>query len=161
MSQTVPKIYAPPATPIRISLYARVITLAVAAGCIYVIYHAVTLQPAPEGYGTHRAMGFLACNMISATGIPCPTCGMTTSFAWFFRGNLLASAYVQPAGFLLAYVLTMLLPLALYQAATGRPIHRITRLLSPRLFIALGIGLFALGWLWKILIHTTGHDGWG
>lgn len=160
MSDPVPAIYAPPAKPLRLSPYERLIALAVAGACAFVIYHAITLTPAPEGYGTHRAMGFLACNMIRATGIPCPTCGMTTSFAWFYRGNLLASAYVQPAGFAAAYFTAMLLPMALYEAATGRPIHRMLRVLKARFWIAAGLALFATGWIWKIVIHVTGHDGW-
>ena len=41
------------------------------------------------------------------TGIPCPTCGMTTAFSHCVRGHWLTSFIVQPAGCLVA-VATML-----------------------------------------------------
>lgn len=160
MPEPVPAIFAPPAKPLRMSLYARAIALAIAGCCVFVIYQAVTLTPSPEGYGTHRELGFQPCTMMDVTGIPCPTCGMTTSFAWFFRGNLLASLWVQPAGFAGAYFTAMLLPVALYEALTGRPLHRMARLLNGKFWLILLLSILAGGWLWKIATTLAGASGW-
>ncbi len=161
MQEAVPTIYAPPTTPVRLSLYARCIALVVAAACATLVVTALRLTPAPEGVGTHTDLGYLACNMLLKSGVPCPTCGMTTSFAWFFRGNLVASAYIQPAGFVAALLVAMILPLALYEAITARPIHRLLKYLPGKMLLLTGAGIFLLGWGWKILIRIAGMDGWG
>lgn len=160
MSDAVPAIYAPPIRPVRLSLYGRLIALAVALGCAGVIATAVHLRPSADGTGTHQGLGFLACTMLQTTGIPCPSCGMTTSFAWFYRGNLAASFWVQPGGCALAWATGMLLIYALYEALTGRPIHRLLRFLPLRIWVIIGAVVLAFGWGWKIIIHSGGMDGW-
>jgi hypothetical protein len=41
---------------------------------------------------------FAPCGMKQRTGLPCPTCGMTTCVLAFARGELRTAWYVQPAG---------------------------------------------------------------
>src|SRR6185312_12826777 len=41
------------------------------------------LEPDPRGFGTHTQLGLWPCAFRATTGRSCPTCGMTTSFAWF------------------------------------------------------------------------------
>jgi len=48
---------------------------------------------------------FGLCGMKQRTGLPCPTCGMTTCVLAFARGDLLTAFYVQPAG---AFLCTLL-----------------------------------------------------
>ena len=160
VSNAAPTIYAPPTRPNRISVYSRLLAFTVSASSIALMTAAVRLRPSPDGIGTHRGMGFLPCNMLVTTGIPCPTCGMTTSFAWFFKGNLLASFYVQPGGFLLALGTGVIALWALYEAVTGRPIHRMVRYLPPKPLLIVGSMALALSWGWKIIIHVYGLDGW-
>ena len=160
MSEAVQTIYAPPVRPIRLSLYARLIALAIAAGCVGVIATAIYLRPSPDGTGTHQGLGFLPCTMLLTTGAPCPSCGMTTSFSWFYRGDLVASFWVQPGGFVLAWLTGMLLIYALYEAWTGRPIHRLLKFLPVRVWVIVGVVVLAFGWGWKIMIHLGGVDGW-
>lgn len=85
---------------------------------------------------------------------------MTTSFAYFVRGNLAASVYVQPAGAALAILTTMAFWACLYIALTGKPVYRMLGMMpSTTWMMALfGVGLFA--WAWKICIHLIGIDGW-
>jgi len=161
MNEAVPVIYAPPTRRVRITFHARLITAGLFVACAVLIYTAWRLTPSPEGIGTHTEMGYLGCSMLMTTGYPCPTCGMTTSFAWFYRGNLAASFYIQPAGFVAAYLVGMLLLLTLYQGISGRPIHRLLRFFPGKWMLILGGALFVLGWGWKIFIHRAGMDGWG
>ena len=86
---------------------------------------------------------------------------MTTSFAWFARGNLLASLYVQPAGLVLAVLTTMLFWACLYIALTGSPLHRLLRLGQPAVYLFTLFGVGILAWAWKIFIYLRGIDGWG
>lgn len=48
---------------------------------------------------------FNPCGMKQRTGLPCPTCGMTTCVLAFSRGDLLRAFYVQPAGAFLCSLL--------------------------------------------------------
>ena len=92
--------------------------------------------------------------------MPAPTCGMTTSFAWFVRGNLVASLYVQPMGTVLAALTAAAVFAGAYIACTGRPVYRLMNFVpAPRIYIPLmvvGVG----AWAWKIFIYLAGMDGW-
>ena len=46
------------------------------------------LAPDPRGYGTHTQLGLRPCAFATLTGRLCPTCGMTTAYAWFMRGRI-------------------------------------------------------------------------
>jgi hypothetical protein len=59
------------------------------------------LEPNVVGHGTHTQLGLEPCTVLSLTSVPCPMCGMTTSFAWMIRGHWCAAMIVQPMGALL------------------------------------------------------------
>lgn len=61
-----------------------------------------SLTPDPRGYGTHTQLGLRPCTFAGLTGRLCPTCGMTTAYAWFVRGRIDRSWGANPAGCLLA-----------------------------------------------------------
>lgn len=71
---------------------------------------AVYLTPNPSGSGTHMQLGLPPCTMKVVMGIPCPSCGMTTSFSNFVRGNLVAALSANPAGVLLATISLLFIP---------------------------------------------------
>ena len=149
-----------PAYPSRIGPGPRVIALGVAVACLSVLVLAARLAPSPSGIGSHRALGLQSCQFLDSTGLPCPSCGMTTSFSWFARGNVLASIYVQPMGAALAIMAACCVWGGLYVAATGRPVYRLLRLLPGRYYLMPLLALGVLAWGWKILIHLNGLDGW-
>jgi hypothetical protein len=80
------------------------------------------LEPDPKGYGTHTQLGLPPCHFAWVTGRPCPSCGMTTAFAWFVRGRFARSWQANPAGCLLAGAGVALTPWLLLTAAAGRPL---------------------------------------
>jgi len=57
------------------------------APCLAMLAVAVWLAPKPAGYGTHRELGLPPCGFLAQTGYPCPSCGMTTSFADMAHGH--------------------------------------------------------------------------
>jgi hypothetical protein len=59
---------------------------------------------------------FGPCGMKQRTGLPCPTCGMTTCVLAFARGELLTAFYVQPAG---AFFCVLLVVAAFFALLTG------------------------------------------
>ncbi len=81
---------------------------------------ALTLIPDPSGSGTHRQLGLPPCTLKFLFEIPCPSCGMTTSFAHFVRGQWVASGRANPAGLLLAGLCLVQIPWCWISVFTGR-----------------------------------------
>ena len=59
---------------------------------------AAWVDPDPRGYGTHRQFGLPPCASRWIWGGPCPTCGMTTAWAWLVRGEFGRAAAANPGG---------------------------------------------------------------
>ena len=59
------------------------------------------------------------CGFKQRFGLPCPTCGMTTSVLAFCRGEIIEAFYIQPAGALLYSILVAAAFLALFTAVSG------------------------------------------
>lgn len=129
-------------------LQAAVIGL-IACGVIGI---ALWLNPASTGVGTHRQLGLPACGMLQTTGLPCPTCGMTTSFTEMVHGHPWRSVMAQPTGALMCLGVLLAIPIAALCAVCGTyPVvawHRI-----PLGWLAFTIGaIFFAGWGFKIII---------
>jgi hypothetical protein len=148
------------AAPIRIPWWGRLLAVAVSLGCLSLLVIAARLTPSPDGLGTHRELHLQECGFLERTGLPCPSCGMTTSFAWFVRGNIAASLYVQPMGTVLAILCGMTVWGAAYVAATGRPLYRLVAGIPARYHALPLLVLALIAWAWKMFIHLHGIDGW-
>ena len=138
----------------------RLIALGVSATCLTVLIVAASLNPNPSGVGSHKSLGLQSCALLDRAGMPCPSCGMTTSFTWFAHGNLLASFYVQPMGMVLAFLSAGAVWAGAYIAISGRPLHRLMTLLPAGKLLIWILVFFVLAWGWKIWIHYQGLDGW-
>lgn len=138
----------------------RLGAIGIALLCLAPLVTAALLRPSPDGFGSHTALGLAPCQFMQHTGLPCPSCGMTTSWTWFARGNLRASLYVQPMGTVLAALTVCCFWAALYCGITGRPVYRLLRIIPSRYYFVPLLTLAILGWGWKIYIHLSGHDGW-
>jgi uncharacterized protein DUF2752 len=140
---------------------ARWLALTIGFGCLAVLVAAASIDPSPSGTGSHTGLGLQRCQFLDRTGIPCLSCGYTTSFTWFVRGNVAASVYVQPMGALLAVATACGAWICLYVALTGRPVHRLLRLIPTRRWLLPLLLFVVAAWGWKIFIHVNGMDGWG
>ena len=138
----------------------RLIAFIVASGCLVPLLLAVWLKPSPDGLATHTELGLQPCRWLQVTGFPCPSCGMTTSWAWFVRGNIAASLYVQPMGTALAVIAIACVWVGFYVAATGQPVYRLLELVPGRYYFIPLLAFGILAWAWKIYIHLAGKDGW-
>lgn len=74
----------------------------------------------PRTNATHRQLGLPECTFLEMTGRPCPSCGMTTSFALFVRGDFLASLRANFAGTILAAFCLLMIPWGLASAWRSR-----------------------------------------
>jgi len=96
--------------------------------------------------------------MLIMTGYPCPTCGMTTAFAHFVRGQWLRALWVQPAGFVLAAATVGVALVALWTLVRGRwPRILLPAFITPyRLFLTLLLLLLG-SWAFKIVTGLATH----
>ena len=131
--------------------------VAIAAAAATPLVIARGLEPASAGIGTHEALGLPPCGWAATMGVPCPSCGMTTSFAWAMEGDLLASLIAQPMGMLLALASAMVVIGGLWAAITGAQIHRPLGdvLLRGRVGWSLLV-LWLVAWAWKIWAFKAG-----
>ena len=96
--------------------------LVAAAGLAGLLGLARTLEPDPRGFGTHTQLGMRPCSFATLTGRLCPTCGMTTSFAWFVRGRIGRSWQANPAGCLFALLTVPLIAWLVGSAVENQPV---------------------------------------
>ena len=130
----------------------RLVYAGAAAACGTTLAIASQLDPAARGFGTHQQLGFGPCGFLALTGFPCPSCGLTTAFAWAIRGEFLRAIEVQPFGLLLFAAFCFSIPLALVLMWRGVPITRwlgIDR--AARASYAV-LGLYGLGWIYKLAV---------
>ncbi|HEY1922841.1 MAG TPA: DUF2752 domain-containing protein [Tepidisphaeraceae bacterium] len=156
----VPAIFSPRLPLIKVSVLGRLLALAIGLASFYLLVTAARLTPSPTGMGTHTQLGLDQCQFALRTGLPCPSCGMTTSFAWLARGNLPASFYVQPMGALLGLLTILTMWASFYIAATGRAVYRLLALGPTRYYVPGLLAWAIIAWGWKIFIHLHGIDGW-
>jgi hypothetical protein len=155
-----PLIFATDFNPRALSVPHRLIAAAVAISCFAVLVVAARIPPSRTGVGTHSQWGFNECQFLQRTRLPCPTCGMTTSFAHFVRGNLLASLYVQPMGFFGAILTTAACWVGAYMAISGKPALRLLQLVPYRYYLIPLLSVAVAAWGWKMLLQIRHLDGW-
>jgi len=121
----------------------------IAAAMAAVLVTAAWLTPAKEGMGTHEALGLPPCSLVVTSGLPCPTCGMTTAYAHAMRGQFVSAFIAQPMGLVLWAGTWLMAIYGALVAMRGRGLWINWDRLAPRLMLALGIGMM-LGWGFKI-----------
>lgn len=161
MSGSVPAIYTHGYVAAPLRTLHRAVAIVVALACLGVLVIAALLTPNPSGVGTHAALHYQPCDFLARTGVPCPSCGMTTSFAWFARGNVMASFYVQPMGMVLALLTAATFWIALYMGLTGIPALNLVSTIPGRYYLFSLFALAVAAWGWKMFLIARGIDGWG
>ena len=87
--------------------------------CLAVLLAAGFVTPNENGIGSHQQLDLPVCGFYERTGYPCPTCGMTTAFAYMVRGHVLRSFIVQPAGAIAALICIFITIGATYVLISG------------------------------------------
>lgn len=99
---------------------------------------------------THRQLGLPPCTFYEYTGLPCPSCGMTTSFALLVRGDVGHSLQANAVGTLLALFCLGVIPWGLACALGGR-LHGV-RSLERALTWVVGVLIVLLLVRWVIVL---------
>ncbi len=111
----------------RLAWRVRGALLGMAALLVGVFALAWWLKPyGPDGrplrMETHRQLGLPPCTFYEYTGLPCPSCGMTTSFSLLMHGDVANSLHANAVGTLLALFWLALIPWCLASAARKRTV---------------------------------------
>jgi hypothetical protein len=126
-----------------------------ALGLIAGFLLAASLQPDPRGFGTHQRLGLPPCSFQILFALKCPSCGSTTSFAHFVRGEWIASIESNPGAFVLAVISACMVPWSAYSVWIGRT----WRLDNPSLaFVWLLSGVVTISlvqWICRIAFDRT------
>src|SRR5262249_12530118 len=104
--------------------------------------------------GIHTQAGLPPCIFQLVTGVPCPSCGLTTSFALLVRGDVRNSVRANGVGTVLALFWLALIPWSLASAIARKYFVIMSAeralLIAVALFVALLLGRWAivlgLGW---------------
>jgi Protein of unknown function (DUF2752) len=114
------------------------------------------LEPSPAGHGTHVQLGLPPCGFLALTGLPCPGCGLTTSFVHLLRGELSAAALANPLGIPLCLLTCLALPLSGWGVWSDACVTAVTRRL--RLDACVGLLCAALfgAWFTRLLVTAFG-----
>jgi len=128
----------------------RVLWAAWLAGVAAVLVIAGVLTPSDAGYGTHLQLGLPPCGILLITGTPCPSCGLTTSFAHMVRLQWSAAWHANPWGVALFATMLASVPLAIHGAKRATPLletlHKFQAQRIAFVLILLGIGT----WLGRV-----------
>lgn len=109
------------------------------------------LTPDPSGVGTHEQLGLPPCGFHQRTGLPCPTCGMTTAFAWAVRGRIIQAFRIQPAGALGALMTAALWWATGWTALTGASWKPFLQILARPAAIVILLIVIIAAWVYKLL----------
>jgi len=125
----------------------------IAAACLVgLMVVARKLEPDPRGFGTHTQLGLRPCAFLAVTGRLCPTCGMTTSFAWLIRGRINRSWQANPAGCVYALLTVPLIAWLVSSAFANKPVgcSGLSTPLAGMLVAAVALGLAS--WLIRLMV---------
>jgi hypothetical protein len=133
--------------------------LVLAAGLVVVFYTATVINPyAADGsarrMATHRQLGLPPCTFADVTGVPCPACGMTTSFALLVRGDVPNAARANWVGALLAAFCLLVVPWSVASVLRGRALfvasleRAVVAVISTLLVLMFARWVVVLGQIW-------------
>ena len=122
----------------------------VAGPCLAMLALGASLTPRRAGHGTHEKLGLPPCSFLSRTCYPCPSCGLTTSFAAMMHGQVVHAFESHPFGVVLVLAVAALGATGLLELLLGRDFLRFLR---PGVWWAYVLfGGLLVGWGGKIAI---------
>ena len=125
--------------------------LLIGASSILVV--AAWLEPDPSGVGTHLQLGLDGCVILSLFELPCPMCGMTTTFALMADRQWLAAIKNQPFGVVLFFMTVFTAIVSAFEVIDPRSRWAATldRFNGAEVtFVVAFFGLMMAAWAYKI-----------
>jgi Protein of unknown function (DUF2752) len=104
----------------------------------------------PLRMASHQSLGLPPCNFQRMFNLPCPSCGMTTSFALLVRGDVVNSMRANWVGTGLAVFCALLVPWCLVSALRGR--YLFVRRLEGVLPLLVGVFTVTMLLRWGVVL---------
>ena len=109
----------------RLAWWLRLNLILMGCGLLVIFTIAAWLHPydaegRPKTQETHRQLGLPPCSFYQITGVPCPSCGFTTSFSLLTHADPVNAVRANSVGALLAAFGMLTLPWALISAWRGK-----------------------------------------
>jgi hypothetical protein len=136
---------APLSRPITRLLWAAAGTAAAA-----VLLVARWLTPDPSGMGTHVQLGLPPCGFFYLTRLPCPTCGLTTSFAHMARLQVTLAFDAHWLGPPLFALTVVTVVVCAWSCVTAAPMAIAIRRLRLPLLVAIIAAAAVIVWLLRL-----------
>jgi len=145
----------PECAPPVLNWWVRGTLLFMALGFSLVFAIAVWLNPYREDGTalrgeTHRQLGLPPCTFKVLAGLPCPSCGMTTSFSLLLHGDLWNSLRANAVGTMLALGGLLFVPWSLATVARKRPLFIVS--MERALIVAVLAFLVSMLVRWCIVV---------
>lgn len=128
----------------------KLVPIAMLVAACAVLITAAWLRPSPMGYGTHIQLGLPPCNFMRLTHLPCPSCGLTTCFAWAIRFHFRSAFFANPFGVLAFFCTISMIPMAIFLLLRRISFRRITEHAHFTRAIYAGTALYFLSWIFKL-----------
>ena len=132
----------------------RFVYLFIALGSTFSMLLGRYLTPSATGVGTHEQLGLPACPTLHLTGYPCPSCGLTTSFALAARMEFTEALQVQPFGLIIFFLAIVLIPGSVYLLARRKPVIDLIVSRRSNLIMYILLALYLGGWAYKIFVMS-------
>jgi hypothetical protein len=114
------------------------------------------LTPDPSGMGTHMQIGLPPCGFLYLTKLPCPTCGLTTSFAHMARLQFTSALHAHWLGPLLFVLTAVTIAISASACATRTPpAHIMKRLRVARLLVIIAAAALVV-WMVRVAAIVLG-----
>jgi hypothetical protein len=120
------------------------------AAALAVLAIARGLDPDPSGMGTHVQLGLPPCSFLVMTGLPCPTCGLTTAFAYMARLEITHALAANAIGPVLFGLTLASVPLCAWGCATAHPLSDTIKRLRLMRLVAIIAAAVAVSWLSRL-----------
>lgn len=115
-----------------------------------VIFAGYSIEPSASGIGTHRQMGLPPCGWMASSGMPCPSCGMTTAVSYSVRGKIVSAFVTQPAGAFFGLGVGIFGIFGIWMLITGSSFVRLHSLFYTSNIVWWTIALLVVSWIYKI-----------
>lgn len=129
---------------------------ALGLGLAALLVMALLLTPDARGHGTHQQLGLPPCTFKTLFGLPCPSCGMTTSWAYLVRGQIKQAVAANAGGTMLAMLAAIAAIWCFASANRGRKILGNAALRALVLTIAAVVIAAMVQWMFRLGILDFG-----
>ncbi len=114
-----------------------------------------SLHPSMTGMGTHLQLGLPPCRFLALTGLPCPSCGLTTSFAFAAHFQFQQALLASPFGLLLFFAVVLAIPAICFQLWRQIAWESMVRALDLTTITSWAVAAYFTSWFCKLTLVSV------